>query len=1013
MTTRTLSVSALLFCCAANAQHTHRWHDPAATHRTVFQLSTAFALNDPAVTLPPLLPPADGPVTLIDTQDAETPVAIHRGTNGIAFTLAGTLSPDAPRTVIAYTGGTRPSPLLGEPPPQRADYARNASGHAWDFDDGTPRGVTGWGDRPHHYGPVTVKDGWLQIPVKDSDPYFIFGNMFGQSPHPQDLAVNSAHYRTLELRLRQSCPHAQWEFFVTDTGGRHASVTFDVHGTHAQTFRFDLKAVLPDFWDGRTVRALRIDTTNNRRDILAEVDYVRILPVPPAVTAGPLFTRDAVAARDTVTAVGATLPRTATAGAPVQARLRATGTPPDAPLLWALATPEHGTRTFARPASSASLPPFTRAGETLWTLGLADDLGQPIRPVSGTLRVQPAALAAYRLTPARAYIDLASPRATLSVQGLDAFGNALPVDIKAPAWRLPPGATAPAARLRGNPATVTLTLPADAPATHAVRLADAKSIGGETALATVAYRRDTIRLNPNGYLVHPDGSLYFPNGGLYANWPHRLHADGTATQALDLFPCGPNPYRQGFPWPAATEDAVKAYLAHCAANGVTCLRLMLRNMDLVGRVDPVQLQATLHLFDLARPHGIRFNVALFEDYDKPPYVSPAILEKIVLPHYTPAQLAALPPHRARFLARKETLPSAALRYSDPDARACQKDYLRELIPVLAAREEVLCYEFENEMVHPPMEWCADIAAFIRAIDPRTLILGNPGPHHWPESLRWRDAGCDLYSYHPYTDGYPDADHGAFIHLVSKWSAQSRLPMYTGEGGINQNRWQNNVKKVSPEQMARGARDLIWMSVCCGANGSLYWTLMHDLEAREYAKVLPAFAALGFDLAAVRRQTPPVALLYPAQRRPARDAATAMRLLDLGVDFDTVATNEAAAYPVRIDPASQPPESLDLPPTVAAPAKGWQAATLLCSQSGQALLYLRNVAGGVRDFGAPPRPCHLRDVQPAEAAFTLRGTWARVTVYDLDTREARTVTPDAAGRVTLGVTAHDFLVALRK
>jgi len=146
--------------------------------------------------------------------------------------------------------------------------------------------------------------------------------------------------------------------------------------------------------------------------------------------------------------------------------------------------------------------------------------------------------------------------------------------------------------------------------------------------------------------------------------------------------------------------------------------------------------------------------------------------------------------------RGEVLPSPALRYTDPDAMACQRDYLRELIPVLAGREEVLCYEFENEMVYPPMSWCRATAAVIRSIDPRTLILGNPGPHEWPEPLLWRESGCDLFSFHPYNDGASAADHGAIVFLRSKYAAQSRLPFYTGEGGLNQNRWQAGVKRVS-------------------------------------------------------------------------------------------------------------------------------------------------------------------------------------------------------------------------
>jgi len=1004
---------------AANAQSTLPWHHADATRRAVYLIDAPLTMRDPAVTLP--APAPGGDLALVDAEFPHAPLPIFGGTNGITFVLPGTLTPGKPRTVIAYLGGNTASPTLSAAPQLLCDYATNEIGYPWDFENGTQCGITSWGDRPNHLGPVTVEKGWLRIPVKGTDPYFIFGNMFGTSPSPRDLHISSGLYRTLELRVRQSCPYAKWEFFVTDSEGRHKSFSFEVRGTEAQTFRFDLKSAFPDFWDGREFRALRIDTTNDMRDTLAEVDYVRILPDMPSVIAGPTFSREEVTARDAILRIKTSFPDEVTAGAQAQVTLKTYGEDGSRSVpsrtIWSLITDEHGT-TFLEctprgNTATLALPAFTRAGKCAWTLGPAGDLGQPLHADSGKLRVEPAALAAYRLTPKASHIDLRTPTAEILVQGLDAFGNVLPVNIKSPRWTLQAGVQASPGRIRGNPACAVVTCPGGAPSKYALTLADEAGHRGTAAVTTVAYRKETVKLNANGYLVTSGGKLYFPAGGLYANWPHRLTPDGSIGRSVDLFPCGPSPYREGFPWNAATEAAVGAYLQHCSERGINCLRLMLRNMDLVGRVDPVQLQATLHLFDLARPYGIRFNVALFEDYDKPPYVSRPILERIVLPLYTPEQLAALPPHRARFLVKKETLASPALRYCDADAIACQRDYLRELIPVLASREEVLCYEFENEMVYPPMTWCSETAAFIRTIDPHTLILGNPGPHNWPEPLRWRDSGCDLYSYHPYNDGEAPADHGAVVFLRSKWSRQSGLPMYTGEGGLNQNRWQKDVKQIGPELAARGTRDQIWMSVCCGANGSLYWSLMNDLEAQEFAKIGPAFDALGLDLASLKRQRPPVALLHPLKQRDARDVAMAMRLLDSGVDFDAVAANEASAYAVRIDMATQKPDDVTLPATVARPVRGWQIATLLAEKKDRALLYFRNVAGGVKDFGAPPRPCLLRDAQPAEAAFTLSQPWAKILAYDLDARQIRAVTADASGLVSLGVTAHDFVIGLRQ
>lgn len=1009
---KSLSLFVVFFLTAvAQAQNTFPWHVPNASSRTVFRVSSPFALHDPTVTLP--LVAADDPILFVDAANANVPLPVYADTNGFTLHLPGMLDAGKPRYVIAYTGSASASDLLKQKPDSVCDFASAVLGHAWDFNDGSQCGITSWGNGPNQLGPISIKDGWLQIPVRGTDPYFIFGDMFGPTSSPRNVHVNSAVYRYLELRIRQSCASAEWEFFVTDREGRYKSMTFDVHGTAAQTVRFDLRTLFPEFWDGREFRALRIDTTNDKKECLAEVDYVRLLPEAPSVTAGPSFTRAAIAARDAITALTVKLPRTVIAGTGGEAKVKLENGPDKAPLLWALNSSEQGSTVTEGSTVAVPLPLLRHAGECTWTLGLSDDLGQPLHATSGTLTVKPAALAAYRLIPAQDYIDLAAPSAQLTVQGVDAFGNPLPVNIKHPVWSVLGMAQIPSRRIKGNPATLTVICQNGTPATYRFTLNDGKGHVGETSVTTVSYRKNTVRLTAHGYLIAADGSLVFPVGGLYANWPHRLNADGTIGTALDLFPCGPSPYKAGFPWDSKTETTISAYLKHCSEHGITCLRLMLRNMDLVGQVDPIQLQATLHLFDLARPYGIRFNVALMEDYDKPPYVSRKILDAIVLPHYSSEQLTALPPHRARFLVKKETLASPALRYTDRDAIACQKDYLRELIPILATREEVLCYEFENEMVHPPMTWCREIAAFIRTIDPHTLILGNPGPHDWPEPLRWRDSGCDLFSYHPYNDGQSPADHGAIVYLRSKFAAQSHRPFYTGEGGLNQNRWENNVKKIGHAFAARGTRDQIWMSICCGANGCLYWTLENDLEAQEFAKIRPALDALGIDFTTFKRQQPSVALTLPPNQRDRRDAALAMRLLDTGVDFDTVATNEASAYATQIDLDKQTPGSVNLLATVATPAKGWQLATLLSEKSDRALLYLRNVAGGVTDFGAPPRPCFLRDTQPSDASFTLRSPWRTVTVFDLDTRQAHIVTPDAAGRVSLGVTTHDFLIGLKQ
>ena len=1002
-------ITLLLATLPAFAQLTLPWHQDDAKLRTVYEISSTHEQTNPQVTLP--VSSSQKNINIVDANAPQSPLAAYFEKESCTLLLPGTISPQKLRHLIAYSGGAVRSSQQTQKTLSLSDFASTVLKKSWAFDGTKTGNAKLWTSKSSDIDTMTLKGGWLQIQVKGPDPYFIFGDMWGSPDSKQNLHINSSIYRHLTLRIRQSCKSSKWTLFITDKNGRHTHIDIDVRGTNAQTFDFDLKKLFPDFWDGREFKALRIDPTNDATDALAEVDYILLLPGNPAVTTGPLFTKEAVTARNRITKIKCRLPRSVTAGDNLTTKIKLYGEFEKTSMLWAFQIPQQENTIIESLPGSVILPTLTKAGKYAWTLGLADDLGNPYTAVNGKCRVEPAKLSSYRLTPAKKYIDLKSPSVKISIQGLDAFNNPLPVKIRKPEWSTTHNAPLPQGSIKGDPATVTAVLPADKAATCQFTLQDSKGHRGSTHVTTLNYRTNTIRLNAAGWLVTPEQKLYFPTGGLYANWPHKVNKDGSASRSVDLFPCGPSAYKEGFPWKPETESAVNEYLKHCAENGINCLRLMLRNMDIVGKVDPVQLKAVLHFFDLAKPYGIRFNIVLFEDYTKPPYVSREIIEKIVLPLYTPEMLSNLPPHRARFLVRKDTLKQASLRYTNKDAIACQSDYLHELIPILAAREEILCYEFENEMVRPPMSWCRITAETIHSIDPHTLILGNPGPHDWPEALRWRESGCDLYSYHPYNNGSKEADHGAIILLRSKYSAQSKLPMYTGEGGINQNRWQKGVKRVDPDQMARGTRDQIWMSTCCGANGCLYWTIMHDYEAKEYAKIQPAFDALKLNLKTLKRATATVAIQLPDESPNSRDRAMAMRLLELGVDFDTVTKTEIKGYATQIDLNKNSAEEITLPATVARPGKGWQIATLTGNK--QSLLYMRNIAGGVKDFGGSQRSCYLRDVKAAEACFTLRKKWKTVTVFDLDTQKAQTVTPNESGRVTLGTSLHDFLIGLSR
>jgi hypothetical protein len=1005
------------------------WHFAEAGQRQCLQVRSGIRRLDPPVSV--TLANA-GRCRLILPTRPDAPLACHLEGDKLSFVLPGELLPERPQWVLVYwseDGDWQASPRLAERPEPKDDFARIVLGREWDFAE-DQCGIRSWGDGPGHIGPVTIEDGWMKVPVRGNDPYFIWGSMFGTPPADDPFQLDSSLFAILELRVRQSEPDKHWAYFVTDTTGSYRKGQFKVPGLGPHTVRIDLARSQRDFWDGRTMRALRIDLPK-QPGITAWVDYVRILPQPPQVTLQPLLRPEELAtsmAADSCEFVA--LPASLTAGARQPQRILVRGADgavlAERPLCWVMQcqvgegalSSQHGqARTDAAGIFELPVQLPQQAGSLRLNVGLADDYGRPSKAAQAELLLLPAAISAYELRMERAFVLSTAKAQTLSVWGLDAFGNRQAVDIAAPRWQ---GAAIAAAPLRGEPATVTVTVPPTARREVLISLEDAAGCRGQTWFSVVApmpkQRRDEISIGSHGYLQHPDGTLFMPFGGLYANWPHgKPRADGRLSRSLDLFPCGALNYQYGYPWSDEVEQKVKDYLEHCASRGLTALRLMLRNMDLVGRVDHTQLQAVLHMFDLARPLGIKFNVALCEDYVKPPYGNKMVLEKVVLPHYSEEELAALPPHRRRFLVEKRLLENPYDRYVDEEVIACQKDYLRELIPILADREEVFCYEFENEMIRPPMSWCNDISDFIRSIDPHTLILANPHPIMWPAPLQWRESNVDLFCDHPYNNGLENADRGALMFTRAKWCMASGKPSLTGEGGVfPASYWTRagvDYDSVILPQGTRFARDQVWLSLTAGYVGVMYWTVDLDSKAAELGKAPRVLAALGADLRSFQRQRPPVAVIMPADNSKNNACfALVWQLMSLGVDFDTVPVEEAAGYIAQLDLATLDLARLPALPAFARPGEGYQLTTL-AAEDGQALLYLRNAAAVVN-----PDPklstIYVRELRETPPTLSFASfPYTRWQAYDLNEDKIVPLTRTADG-LALPASTHDFVIYLR-
>ena len=1003
------------------------WSDDKDQFRQVFSVTCPVPRENPALALT-LDRPKGLSVRIEDTAKPGQPLPIFEEEDRAWVRLSGKLLPEEERLLVASWSkpdGKELSEGLADKPIALDDYATTEYQDAWDFEEGDQEGIRGWGDRPTEYGEIQVREGRLVIPVTGDDPYFIWGGMFGQPSEEEKERIDSGLYSFLELKVRQDCEQSEWSLYVTDETGSYKHLQFPVKGTQKQRIMLDLRESFPGFWDGRVFRALRIDPTNDLPGTLVEVDSVRLLRPEATVLSGPLLSRQEVKARAKAHRLEAAYPHSAEAASLLQGNI----------LVWdeennpvpqvklSLACQEEKSVVWRRledtdPEGIVSLECNVgeTAGDFFLIAGVCDDLGRPSKPlVKRQIQVQPGPLAGYILEPDPILVPVSRGTTRLRIWARDRFGNKRETRLESVQWDVTEGGRVEPELLQGFPALATIHCSTESLVLHQISLLDPEGRQGKTEVMTLAFKKNPISISPSGHLIDGNGRLFLPLGGFYANWPSALPGkDGSVERSVDLFPCNDIPYPHGFPWEEKVENHVVNYLDLCRDYGITALRLMLRNMDLVGEVDPVQLQAVLHLLDLGWERGIRFNVVLFEDYDKPPYGNAKILEEMILPHYSQEELSALPPHRARFLAEKRLLKDSSHRYTDRDAISCQKDYVLSLLPHLTEREEIFCYELENEMVHPPMEWVREMTDFIRSIDPSTPILGNPGPHDWPEPWRWKESGVDLFSYHPYNDGQKDADHGAVVFMRSKWAAASGIPMFTGEGGINQNRWQEGVKKVPPAYAARGMRDQIWLSVCAGAIGAFMWTPGHVLELKEFGKVPLALEKLGVDLKDVQRRKPRTCLVMPKGDFANHSACRwAWHLLSLGVDFDVVIQDQTDGYVEVIEAHDPLPRPLSLQSDVACPLDGYQLATLSSKPPGPTLIYLRNVAGGIQNMGNG-RACFLRETQPSEAGLVLATGRNPIDVraFDLDAEMmAEVQQEETAGKLTLAKdTTHDYLIA---
>ena len=919
------------------------------------------------------------------------------------------------------------------------DYATEAYGNAWDFDEGDLDGIDQWGNRPE-FIQRKVEDGLLKLDVKD-DPWFVWGDMWGQVQRSQrPVKIDLARYPVLEMRVRQSVDSATWQLYGRPTTSDNLlSYEFPVSGAGWQTIRIDLRRQAR--WSG-TLCAFRIDPTNGPQAHV-EIDWVRLTPVRQAgrgavealgepsapaksVAVVPASAQPRVGAQQVVAVRVTDAAGKHVAGQPVRLALLAGSggaldAAPDFPSLECgkgerrAITGADGSARFGYRASRKAGTGADTLEATAEFAGLAG-ARRAIATGAGPAHhyaVSPTQPLMLRPGGPKAY-------ATEIVARLaDEFGNPLPGGGRVLTWSAPGARLTQAeahtradgsaiARFQGDPATRWVTQ---------VTVKDEKGLEGQSAAICVlpaGPRPAPVQMLPNGYFTAA-GKPWLPLGGFYANWVGAATPDGE--------------WRQLVSFTDATEEQTIAWLRFLKESGVTAQRFMLRThrkdgmepMDIGGRVNPGLFAAFLRYLDLARPFGIRFLLVLHEDYTKPIYYNTQPLERWALPLWAGQNLDALPPFQRRFVRDRALIEDIGLKYTDPDVMACQDRYAREIIGLLKDNPQVFAYELENEMVNCPASWANHAIATIRSVDPKTPVCVSHGGGglHTADPAWWKEkTSIDFYSYHLYPPGStsPLVDYGAAIDVLTRYGRMGK-PAFLGESA-------GDEFSTHPDRETRRwvMRDIIWFSLANGNPGCFFWNARGS-EVAEFR--LANEVASRIDWSTFQRRRPAIAVAVPHSlendkwfRTPVGQAAYAMmgryarHYLDRGVEFAFAI--DAGAYPLRAGVEQfAPPEP---PASEFVPSPGYQLKPLVAADGKTALLYVRNLAG-VEFWESKerhPRRMHLRTRKPAplQVKVNLPGRF-QAEVWDLDTgrREQR---PVAAGdTLDLGTTDHDFAVLLRR
>ena len=172
-------------------------------------------------------------------------------------------------------------------------------------------------------------------------------------------------------------------------------------------------------------------------------------------------------------------------------------------------------------------------------------------------------------------------------------------------------------------------------------------------------------------------------------------------------------------------------------------------------------------------------------------------------------------------------------WTDPQLREDYKDTVRQILlrentitgVPYKADKAVLAWQFGNEMQDATEPWCAEMAAFIKSVDPNHLIIHTWSSHALdPNRL---DPNIDIYNRHYYAGGKK-----TFAELCrdDRRKIEGKRPFVVGEYGpyidgkafTNENAVRRHREFLTAVQESGTAGALIWSMYFHHRDGGFYW-----------------------------------------------------------------------------------------------------------------------------------------------------------------------------------------------